>query len=541
MASVSSLSVQHQVTNLHFQYVGNSNVESADSRWFCQAKTTLFVIIDDPPVPLPVPSNAASSGTQTQYQQLLALHLRGSCIVNDVKVESLNTISSGSKSDGSSSRLFRLLPLRSTFHHIDPLQHVLVKPASTYSREGTSDPNLYTFDADSQCSRGAVGMTTGLRVASIASNLGELRLAVTTTIKKSANEKDDESQHDAAVQAWKTDLIAVSNNTGSNSKINYVGTVLQRLQTKLEERSRDLRAARVNLIAKRMAVASGYGSFETSDNSNKVDKTTSRAFKVTINYRIPMERGPDTQHMGGIHVLTTKQTPHIYTTCGLIGDHEGPRSWLPCSDSASVKSRATHCISVKVTGPAHDGLSCVGCGEDFGATETVLHKAVRSDYEIDNDESALITEHLGTDHVDFMIKIDSDDSKNKTQRDHKKRKLPHVIPIEDDLEPKTSILSFDIIQATSVWCSHIWTPVSTRSLGFAIGPFKIVEDPEYFGTTITTPSLDEDDDDIDKDGRATTEFPFQNRTNKFLEASHRNGEGIRQVISCTGMKETLLF
>jgi hypothetical protein len=80
-----------------------------------------------------------------------------------------------------------------------------------------------------------------------------------------------------------------------------------------------------------------------------------------------------------------------------------------------------------------------------------------------------------------------------------------------------------------VWCSHVWTPVAIRSLGFAIGPFKIVEDPEYFGTNMINPNLDEDDDDIPEEESATAEFSFQNRKDSFVETSHRNGEGIRQV------------
>jgi hypothetical protein len=543
MASVSSLSIQHQVTNLHFQYVGNNNVDSTNSRWFCQAKTTLFVITEDAPVPVPTTTNSTGNQATNQYQQLLALHLRGSCVVTDVKVEALNTISSGNKSSDSSiptTRLFRLLPLRSTYHHIDPLQHVLVKPASTYSREknhaSSSSSSSYTFNADSQCSRGAVGMTTGLRAASIASIAGELRLAVTTTLKKNNTQEnyDVTQQHEAAIQAWTNDITAVSSSIGgSSSKSNLFGTVQQRLQTKLEERSSDLRTARIHLIAKRMAIASGYSNLiPATESSNKIDKTANRAFKVTIHYRIPFEHGPDMQHLGGIHALTTKLTPHVYTTCGVFGDHEGPRSWLPCSDTASVKSRSTHCVTVKVTGPAQDGLSCIGCGEDFGCRETVLHKAVAYDFQLEEKESVLIAEHLGTDHVDFMLRVDRDYNMIRSQPDPRKRKRPHVIPIEDDVGTKTEIRSFDMIHATSIWCSHIWAPVSTRSLGFAIGPFKIIEDPEYFTTNSHSTSLDEedDDDDIQDDIMIpTTERSFRNRSNKFLEIARRNGEGIRHV------------
>ena len=64
----------------------------------------------------------------------------------------------------------------------------------------------------------------------------------------------------------------------------------------------------------------------------------------------------------------------------------------------------------------------------------------------------------------------------------------HVIP------PEQGSVSLDAIQATSVWCSYAWTPISCRSLGFAIGPFKVLEDPEYFGPTAFD-DVDKDDDD----------------------------------------------
>ena len=63
-------------------------------------------------------------------------------------------------------------------YHIDPLQHVLVAPVDEDDPPpaDAAAAGAYKFDADAQSSRGATGMTTGLRAASIASNLGELRI-----------------------------------------------------------------------------------------------------------------------------------------------------------------------------------------------------------------------------------------------------------------------------------------------------------------------------------------------------------------------------
>jgi hypothetical protein len=205
VASVSNLSVQHQVTNLHFQYEARRIVTSsslvggdrlsdrATGKWYCQAKTVLYVITEQPPILLsPAAANSNTQNPQQhQQQQQMALHLRGSCVVSDVKVEAMTTVvaatAANNNKQGGPSKVLRLLPVRSSFYHVDPLQHVLIKPASTYradTKTTTSNTNTaYTFDADSQSSRGATGMTTSLRAASIASTMGELRLAVTSPVR----------------------------------------------------------------------------------------------------------------------------------------------------------------------------------------------------------------------------------------------------------------------------------------------------------------------------------------------------------------------
>jgi hypothetical protein len=99
--------------------------------------------------------------------------------------------------------------------------------------------------------------------------------------------------------------------------------------------------------------------------------------------------------------------------------------------------------------------------------------------------------------------------------------LSHVIPPEHQQQQTQQVVGLDTILATTVWCGHTWTPIPCRSLGFAIGPFKVLEDPEYFGPS----ALDADDDDEDNDDLDTLE----DRLAAFLEHARLRGEGIRQV------------
>jgi hypothetical protein len=81
-----------------------------------------------------------------------------------------------------------------------------------------------------------------------------------------------------------------------------------------------------------------------------------------------------------------------------------------------------------------------------------------------------------------------------------------------------------------LWCSHAWTPIPCRALGYAIGPFKVLEDPEYFGPSAflfdQQDTKDDDDDDDDYDGGTK---PFVDRLAAFLENARTRGEGVRQA------------
>lgn len=455
-AAASNLAAVHQQTSLSIAY--DAEIGQAP-QWHMRGSTTLYLI--DP---------TSSTNTTSSLHQL-ALHLRASAIVQHVKIQSLTP-----RADG-------LEPLRTSYHHADPLEHVLVRPPATYevSEEDEALGCNYRWDADAQSSRGAAGFTTSLRAASMASNLGELRISVERPAPLVAKLSADEAKS-RATAVWKADLV---------SSWRTSGTVEAQVQAELRQRSTGRREKRIEHMAARLAVAS----------------TKQAAFKVTIEYRIRQAHG----HLGGLHAMLPGDLlpPHLYTTAGVYGDHEGPRSWLPTLDSASTSHRATHEWTVRLTAPLRQGLSIVGAGEDFGASMVLLHQVGLMGV----DEEA--KRELGAEHVNMLQSI-------RAQRQSREPGASHVIP------PETSTTtSMDAIQATVVWSSASWTPIPARSLGFAIGPFKVWEDPEYFGPVAVAAEeeeVEDEDEDEDEDMLSPAE-----RHEAFLEAARRNGEGIRQV------------
>lgn len=434
-ASVAENTVLHQVTSLHFKL---DQSPGAENKWYGRGRTSLYLTSDSP--------------AEQANRVSLALHFRASK-VKEVRVETMSK-------NG-------LQPLHTTFFHFDPLEHVLIKPPSSYTED-----HSFRFDADAQSSRGAVGMTTGLRAASIASNMGELRISSAVPTFPVPN---------AAEQLWKAELSAQQVSEGDT---------VMRLKQKLSQRMQKRREKRIDLVAQRLATAMG------SSKGN-------RAFKITVDYEIPLPQAIN--HLGGIHALTTNNTPHIYTTTGVHGDHEGTRCWLPCIDSASWKHRSTHELSVKVTAPYRQGLSCIGTGQDFGVSETLLHEATT-----DASQLQVLKKELGSGLVTMLIIGRGSGSQQA-----------HLIPPETPADTKTT--SLDNLLATHVWCSHIWGPVPCRSLGFAVGPFKVIEDPEYFGASILEGIEKEEEDDEDEGNNE------EERLYEAIESARRNGEGIRQV------------
>lgn len=441
-AEASNLRLFHQKSHLSFFL--HSSTPSVEPEWYAQGQTTLYLADTTTPPTTTAPTTTSSNDSRAIQ---LALHLRGTCQVTNVQVE------------GVSERNYSaLVPFQSTHLHMDPLQKVLLKPAASYTMDDVISKTR-RHEADSQSSRGAAGMTNAIRAASIASNLGELRIS--TSCKPLPKEQKPLDEH-KLIECWRRDLA-----------LPYAdGAAATRLKEQLASREGTRKQSRIDLVAKAMG------------------KVRS-ALKVTIHYKILL--GGNIQHFGGIHAMTSQQTPHIYTTAGAFGDHEGPRSWIPTLDSASTMHRSSHDITIQLTAPMRNGLTVVGFGEDYGVTETFLHRRPTSETPDVN-----IQRELGYHHVRMVHQVATP---------HNEQNSPHLIP--PDLS--SNILPIDSLLATTIWTSGSWLPVPSRALGFAIGPFRVIEDPEFFYL------LEDDASEEAKQLRAE------------MEEARRNGEGIRQV------------
>lgn len=417
----------------------------------------------------------------TQPCQNIALHLRRSCQINSLEIETLARIIHKGATQNQSTVAFTKLPIQ--YQHGDPLAHVLIKSPSSY----TEDDILHLHkDADAQSSRGSSGMTTGMRVASVASTMGELRITISDPNKPKIRIGQTKGEQiptivmdvtkEEAESAWYNDLVEEA-----------PGSAVRKLQANLWNRSAPMREARLKRVSNGLADAS----------VRTEQSTTIRAMKITVKYHIPVNHS--NSHFGGIHFHTV-ETPHIYTTAGVVGDHEGSRSWLPCLDSANSRHRASRELTIQVTAPVREGLLAVGFGEDFGVHEAYLH---------DPNITKAASANLGRNHISIVNSI-YEKEKGSGILQTEQGSVPHVIP------PDNASNTIDAVLATSIFCSYNWTRCPARSLGFAIGPFRILEDPEYFSA---------DDDE----GTTQAEVQNEHETIQALEAARMNGEGIRQV------------
>jgi hypothetical protein len=448
-ASASDLRLLHQTVHLSLVYS-----VLPKSKWHIQGTTTLYVLDE---------SIAKTSSA-------LALHVRNTCHVSSLQVETI-----GKSPEGTTS----LIPVPSVYHAFDPLANILLKPPDTYSVEDDILSTNPRYSADSQCSRGASGMMTGLRVASIASCMGELRIELKSTITANKQLQGTQSvSKDEARQYWKALL--------NNFPHSWDGLALHDLEDQLQRRSAELREKRISLISSQLADAEH------------------RAFRITIQYTIPTF--DDTiAHYGGIRIHATLKNPHIYTTVGVFGDHEGPRNWLPSLDSAAAKHRRSWQMAIQVTAPMREGLSSLASGETFGPSKTYLHD--------DTIDEVHGIQHIGKFHFTWL----------KSNLNKLNSQGPHVIPTDASIVP-----SIDSIWATHTLCTSAWSLSSARSMGFAVGPFKVLEDPEYFSV--------DDDNDIEEEeeeregSEGLGEEKIESRTAfENLNAARMNGEGIRQA------------
>mmetsp|Transcript_44511 Transcript_44511/g.50305 ORF Transcript_44511/g.50305 Transcript_44511/m.50305 type:complete len:1980 (-) Transcript_44511:115-6054(-) len=507
ISQVGDLQLLHQKSVLSFFLHRQS--PTSEATWYANARTSLYVLDDAINDLAHIDSTTERSSNNNESNDKLnkpknetalqfALHLRGSCHVTSVDVETPSIVSS---SPGQCKQ--ELVKGKTSFHHFDPLERILLKPASSYTMDDVIQrAKTKRHEADSQSTRGANGMTNAIRAASIGSNLGELRIESSPVgINRKGNEStlSKVSEEEALNDCWRLDIRSLNLDGGD---------VSSRLAQRIELRALQRKKSRIDLVAKTMA------------------KHNNRAAKITVSYRIFLGSGSyngiddSIRHLGGIHAISTNDTPHIYTTAGTYGDHEGPRSWIPSADSASSRHRASRDMTIRVTAPMVDGLSVVGFGEDFGVWETLLHDRldVHSAESIVNIER--MDKEIGYDHIEWLRNTckhcieEEAGAKNAAG-------APHIIP-QDGFNDRNKIISIDSILATSVWNSCSWLPISPRSQGFAIGPFRILEDPEYFNSLVEDGSaISTSDDENDDEDQEETLDP--------IHAARENGEGIRQA------------
>ena len=503
-AQVGDLQLLHQKSALSFFLHRES--PTSEATWYANAVTSLYVLDDAIKDPVHTDSSSKKESEDNPTKSIknekpekplqFALHLRGSCHVTSVEVETPSTVVVNKQ---------ELLEKKKTsFRHFDPLERVLLKPATSYTMDDVIQrAKTKRHEADSQSTRGATGMTNAIRAASIGSNLGELRIMSSparnnSDSNKTTTSKRNEEEETALKECWKLDIRSHPNPDGG-------GDVSSRLTQRMESRTLQRKESRIDLVAKSMA------------------KNCNRAAKITVYYQIALGgSGSGTcidgtiRHLGGIHALTTNHTPHIYTTAGTYGDHEGPRSWIPSTDSASSRHRASHDMTIRVTAPMGEGLSVVGFGEDFGVRETLLHDR----FEIHSTQTIVdidrLEKEVGKDHVKWLRDTCLRCIERNAGTDNTTG-APHIIPPENN----SKITSINSILATSVWNSCSWLPISPRSPGFAIGPFRYIEDPEYLNSLVEDESGNSSDDDEDDDDQKDTVDP--------IHAARENGEGIRQA------------
>ena len=463
---------------------------------------------------------AAQKGREGEKRREIALHLRGGCAVRSVRAETFslawfvlqtkqaarpggggNPAGGVTDDDQPTARRRKatgLRPVRVSHAHFDPLEKVLLRPVHLFDSDSFAvDKNgdSLRFEADFQSGRGGSGITDALRAASVASCLGELRLSVTSggagDGSDSNRERAEKSWRETILKAGGDDCASVDSAAGGG-----IGSMARRLRLRLDsQRRRQHRADRATLVAKKMAKAEGA------------------AMRLTINFAGPDIEAGSSAHQGGIHLLAPSPgappgssdvvTPHVYTTSGNHGDHQGPRSWLPTLDTAHSRHRSSHELTVSVTAPADEGLWCVGFGEDLGLNDVVLHRpplAPTVAPGMGDSGAGPLAEALGRGHGQFVADIFGNGARAAARG-------THVIPPPPDL-------------ATAVFVTSTWSPIPARSLGFAVGPFRVLYDAEYFNLT-----GDEDDEEEGGDGVDDDEEPPAT----VEETALQSGEGIRQL------------
>ena len=512
---------------------------TSNQEWHGQGTTKLFVL---PRRRTTTSNNQPTPPTTTTPPSVesLALHLRGTVQVQSIQVHAMGVVQDGTnKNKNSNTNNHQNDPTEPgavslqacsnvSYVHADPLECVLWSPRTSTTANNNNNQNK--CQADGQCSRGAAGMTLGLRAASIASLQGQLHiqyqrprsaLALLSTKHQDNDHGDDKNkkatdppsgsqqqQQQQVQQAWKTAL--------QHQQAQTAGTAVTKLQTKLRhERQRSQYEARLESMSKLLAQATTTTTTTTTN--------AAAPLQVTIHFSITSSSSSSQQHWGGLHVLSKGCTPHIYTTSGVHGDaSEGPSCWVPCLDSAAVHHRATHEWSMSVTAPMSQGLSSVGMGQDLGLQQSYMHllsppTTTAMSFSAKDSTKRLCRHVLGPQHWDFCQGILQQEQEEQEQQALSSlTHTTHVIPPDDDDDNENttggmSVLKVHNVWATSIWCSATWSPISPRSFGFAIGPFCTLADAEYVSTiAVTSQPLEEDDDNDEQQPQVASKDGPQN-------------------------------
>jgi len=606
--------LHHQRTNLHFIY------NHINHKWSYSGETTMYLSHVKSQDHNTNTSNVnGGGGSSNTHVREIAFHVRGgskmqihrATVILPLPQTKISSTNNTTTSKNNHHRSAVLTPMRAEIIHHDPLAKILTKPANTFTpKEFYIQSKNKRYEADTQCNRGGQGMMDAIRCASAASYFGEGRARFICPSVRVATKEELRS-------LWREDLDSSSS---SDFDLN-LGSLQGEIQEKDYERGgRKRREERLNLIADLMVqeqivwkndmsasatkasssgstAAAGKGTngpaAAASTTSSATTAGLAQGLKLVI--RFQMQDLDSIAHLGGIHfhapeiipnqtnlsnasatptahasVNTTATTPHVYTTCGITGDHQGTRSWVPTIDSASSKDRATHELTVRVTADSREGLWAAGCGEHYGVCKTILHSVPREVLRGSTDVAAAtaasslgntsslvaVTEKqdnlddddrleeemlrvLGKKCVDyltktfkssFLLKKKKEGGDSNINGGGSKGNKVHVIPLEngaltaDSFPLRTQL-------ATATWMTSVWSPCPARSLGFAIGPFDVMYDPEYYGKDGNDNDDDEDDDEDDEDEEKEEEDEYPT----ISETAEKNGEGIRQL--CFALKD----
>jgi hypothetical protein len=523
-----------------------------------------------------------------------------------------------------------------------------------------ADMTTRRYEADSHATRGTRGMTYGLRAASISSAMGELRVIISRSSSSATTDVDAVDDDDdtrlgppdteaEAHQCWMNDMISYSySSSGGGATAAVVPPAGESARGGMEGRANAYmirrrchkrREVRFDQVAKSLAGATATMSASSSPPSSNKDKNAtdkdegtknvwplSAAMKIVVRFSMSSPASSSILlyrrlHLSGINFIAppprksgdpsmnnhpSLSTPHVYTTSGTHGDHQGVRSWLPTLDSASPKHRASHEFLIKVTSIKDEGLWPVASGEDFGYNLSVSHPILLQLGKNDDDdhdgtlrqlmmkqeetmneekmdaimmmtatlyqkgvaEADLawkrleegITDTLGRRHArfinDFFYPDDECAIVNGTITPSSSVDSSSSSSLSGlDSEMMTQIMKHhNLIRptyVTSMFSSLTWLPCPSRSLGFAIGPFATLFDPEYFHLSPEDDDDDEDGDEVDDDQsdserrrrrismddgdevvaerNVEPSFLSSHRPLSLLETAHELGEGIRQL------------